>query len=116
MKNQIEKLIELAGEYHKYAMDNNFPMSHNYIRESIVEDNKITIWLSEKGASWCVYFGRVVIRNYSSMIDLPYDADRRMLLYIYNDAYQFLHKELLIVPEYTMEELIEKLGNFKFKK
>ena len=112
MKKQIEKLIELAGEYYKYAMDNDLPMGHNDFRF----DKRICVYLSDKGETWCVYLDRVSVRNYSSMIDLPFDITEHMLEAIYNDAHQYLHEHLLAVPEYTMEELVSKLGNFKIKK
>ena len=112
MKHQIEKLIKLANEYHKYAMDNNLPMGHNYIRE----DKRISVYLSEGGGTWAADFGKVEISNYCSKITLPFDATEHTLEAIYDDAHQYLHEHLIIVPEYTMEELIEKLGNFKFKK
>ena len=112
MKNQIEKLIELANEYHKYAMDNDLTMGHNYFRD----DKRICVYLSDKGETWCVYLDRVSVRNYSSMIDLPFDVTEHYLEELYDDAYEYLHEHLLAVPEYTMEELVSKLGNFKIKK
>jgi len=112
MKNQIEKLIGLANEYHKYAMDNDLPMNHNYLREY----QEISVYLSEGGDTWAVDFGKIEIRNYSSMIELPFDITEHMLDEIYDDAHQYLHEHLLAVPEYTMEELISKLGKFKIKK
>ena len=112
MKNQIKKLIELAGEYHKYAMDNDLTMGHNYFRD----DERISIYLAQGGDTWAVDFGKVEISNYSSKITLPFDATEHMLEAIYEDAYQLLHKDLLAVPEYTMEELVSKIGNFKIKK
>lgn len=112
MKHQIEKLIELAGEYHKYAMDNNLAMDHNYFREN----ERISVYLAEGGRTWSVKFGRVSISNYSSMVELPFDTTEHTLGAIYDDAHQYLHEHLLAVPEYTMEELVNKLGNFKIKK
>ena len=112
MKHQIEKLIGLANEYHKYAMDNDLPMGHNDFRD----DERICVYLSDKGETWCVYFGKVVVRDYSSMIELPFDITEHMLDEIYDDAHQCLHEHLLAVPEYTMEELVSKIGNFKIKK
>ena len=112
MKNQIEKLIGLANEYYKYAMDNDLPMNHNYFRD----DPEISVYLSEGGNIWAVDFGKVEISNYSSKITLPLDATEHMLDEIYDDAHQCLHEHLLAVPEYTMEELVSKIGNFKIKK
>ena len=112
MKKQIEKLIELANEYHKYAIDNDLPMNHNYFRD----DERISVYLSEGGDTWTVHFGKIEIRNYSSKITLPFDITEHMLDEIYDDAHQCLHEHLLAVPEYTMEELVSKIGNFKIKK
>jgi len=112
MKHQIEKLIKLAGEYHKYAMDNDLGMGHTYFRDN----ERISIYLSQSGDTWSVDFDKVDISDYSSRITLPFNATEHMLEEIYDDAHQYLHEHLLAVPEYTMKELIEKLGNFKIKK
>jgi hypothetical protein len=112
MKHQIKKLIELANEYHKYAMDNNLPMTHNYLREY----QRISVYLSTRGDTWAVDFGEVEISNYSSKITFPFDTTEHTLEELYDDAHQYLYEHLLTVPEYTMEELVSKLGNFKIKK
>jgi hypothetical protein len=57
-----------------------------------------------------VYWFRKDYRGYS--YEYTYDSNGRELTYKNSDGI----KRGFDIPEYTMEELVEKLGNFKIKK
>jgi len=103
MKEQIEKLIELANDYHTFAMEINLPMNHNYIRggnqsnfEWVKEGKVINVYLANEGTTWQVQFDNVTIINYSKKIELPFDVTEKYLEEIYDDSCDYLHNYLLI--------------------
>ena len=103
MKKQIEKLIELANDYHTFAMEVNLPMTHNHIRGGHQsnpdwgkEGKLINVYLANEGITWQVQFDKVVIVNYSNDIKIPFESTEESLQDTYNDAYDYLHNYLLV--------------------
>jgi hypothetical protein len=104
MKQQIEKLIELARDYHTFAMEVNLPMTHNRIRGGLQqnppawakEGKLINVYLSDEGRTWQVSFDKVEITNYTKRIGIPFEATEELLQETYNDAYDYLHNYLLV--------------------
>ena len=102
MKQIIEKLIELANDYHTFAMEVNLPMTHNHIRgghqtnpEWSKQGSLINIYLAGEGRTWQVEFKDVKIINYLKSVSFPYDSTEDTLEAIYNDAQDYLHNYLL---------------------
>jgi hypothetical protein len=103
MKQQIEKLIELANDYHTFAMEVNLPMTHNHIRGGhqqnpawAKEGKLINVYLSDEGRTWQVNFDKVEITNYAKRVGIPFGSTEESLEEIYNDAYDYLHNYLLV--------------------
>ena len=103
MKQQIEKLIELANDYHTFAMEVNLPMTHNHIRgghESNLEWRKqgklINVYLANEGTTWQVEFDKVKIINYCKDVQMPFESTEESLDETYKDAYDYLHNYLLV--------------------
>jgi len=103
MKQQIEKLIELAKDYHTFAMEVNLPMRHNHIRgghqdnpEWCKEGKLISVYLADEGITWQVQFNKVTIINYSKNIEMPFESTEESLEETYKDAYDYLHNYLLV--------------------
>jgi hypothetical protein len=103
MKKQIEKLIELAKDYHTFAMEVNLPMTHNHIRgghqsnpEWRKEGKLISVYLANEGTTWQVEFDKVKIINYAKNIEIPFETTEELLEETYNDALDYLHNYLLV--------------------
>jgi len=103
MKKQIEKLIELANDYHTFAMEVNLPMTHNHIRGGNQSDpdwgkegKLINVYLANEGETWQVEFDKVKIINYLKDIQIPFDSTEESLEEKYSDAYDYLHNYLLV--------------------
>jgi hypothetical protein len=103
MKQQIEKLIELANDYHTFAMEVNLPMTHNHIRgghqqkpEWAKEGKLINVYLANEGATWQVEFDKLKIINYCKDIQIPFASTEESLEETYSDAYDYLHNYLLV--------------------
>lgn len=102
MKTQIEKLIELARDYHTFAMEVNLPMTHNHIRrghqspEWRKEGKLISVYLANEGTTWQVEFDEVKIINYAKNIEIPFESSEESLEETYKDAYDYLHNYLLV--------------------
>jgi hypothetical protein len=103
MKKQIEKLIELAKDYHTFAMEVNLPMTHNHIRgghqsnpEWRKEGKLINVYLASEGKTWQVEFDKVKIINYCKDIQMPFESTEESLEETYNDALDYLHNYLLV--------------------
>jgi hypothetical protein len=103
MKTQIKKLIELANDYHTFAMEVNLPMTHNHIRgghqsnpEWVKEGKLINVYLANEGMTWQVQFNNVSIVNYCKKLELPFDVTEEYLEEVYDDSYDYLHNYLLV--------------------
>jgi hypothetical protein len=103
MKQQIEKLIELARDYHTFAMEVNLPMTHTHIRgghhqspEWRKEGKLINVYLANEGTTWQVEFDEVKIINYAKDIQIPFESTEESLEETYSDAYDYLHNYLLV--------------------
>jgi hypothetical protein len=103
MNKQIEKLIELAKDYHTFAMEVNLPMTHNHIRgghqqnlEWRKEGKLISVYLANEGTTWQVEFDKVKIINYAKNIEIPFEITEELLEETYNDALDYLHNYLLV--------------------
>jgi hypothetical protein len=103
MKTQIEKLIELAKDYHTFAMEVNLPMTHNHIRgghqenpEWRKEGKLINVYLANEGTTWQVEFDKVKIINYLNGIQMPFESTEESLEQTYKDAHDYLHNYLLV--------------------
>lgn len=103
MKQIIEKLIELAKDYHTFGVEVNLPMTHNHIRgghaskpEWAKEGELINVYLADNGATWMVEFGRVSVTGYASKISIPFNANEDLLQKIWDNAHDYLHNYLLI--------------------
>jgi len=103
MKKQIEKLIELAKDYHTFAIEVNLPMTHNHIRgghqsnpEWRKEGKLINVYLASEGKTWQVEFDKVKIINYAKNIEIPFETTEELLEETYNDALDYLHNYLLV--------------------
>lgn len=123
MKKQIEKLIELAHEYHAFAVEVNLPMHHNHVRtmyqnrfEWAKEGKTINIYLANEGQTWQVEFNDVKIVNYAKKVEMPFDATDEHLEFLYNDAHDYLHNYLygirdsmMLYAEQEKQKEIEKI-------
>lgn len=115
MKTQIEKLIELAKDYHTFGVEVNLPMTHNHIRgghqcpEWAKDGGLINVYLANGGETWQVEFGKVSVIGYMDRISIPFDSTGESLQKIYDDAYDYLHNYLLV------DVLKIKLGVMKEK-
>lgn len=103
MKTQIEKLIELAKDYHTFGIEVNLPMTHNHIRgghqgraEWAKDGGLINVYLANEGTTWMVEFGNVSIVGYMDRISIPFDSTEESLQKIYDDSYDYLHNYLLV--------------------
>ena len=103
MKTQIEKLIELAKDYHIFGIEVNLPMTHNHIRgghqsqtEWAKDGEVINVYLANEGTTWMVEFNKVSVVGYMGKISIPFDSTEESLQKTYDDAYDYLHKYLLV--------------------
>ena len=117
MKEQIEKLIELAKEYHAFAMKVGMPDTWNYLRgiqanynelKSQKEGSSIGCYLAERGKVWVVEFGEVQIKDYSKIIELPFSVSEDYLENIYKDASEFLHSTMQLISDKLQNEAVIK--------
>lgn len=103
MKHNIDKLIELAKDYHTFGVEVNLPMTHNHIRgghatrpEWAKDGELINVYLADGGATWMVEFGGVSVTGYAKKISIPFDANEDLLQKIWDGAHDYLHNYLLI--------------------
>jgi hypothetical protein len=102
MKEQVEKLIELAKDYVVFGIEIGLPDTHNHIRgghqekpEFHKEGDLVSIYFSDKGETWSVTFKDVTIVGYSSKFEMPMNADVDYLSKVYNSAKDYLNEHLL---------------------
>ena len=102
MKAEIEKLIELAGDYVVLANGLGLPMTHNSLRslqkirqnDMVLEGNEIGVYLAAGGV-WQVSFDKVVIIGYSNTVQIPFDCSKEYLSAVYDDCVCYLNEHLL---------------------
>lgn len=103
MKEQIEKLIELAKEYVVFGEEIMLPQNHTDIRDkdisskndAYLDGSKITIYFNNNYSTWQVSFGKVKIIGYAKDVQIPFDCDSEMLEMEYNSAKDYLYNHLL---------------------
>lgn len=105
MKEEIDKIIDLAKQYVYFATVVGLPMTHNNIRgghQSIpsfwTEGDLINIYLSQDYKVWSVTFKDVEIVGYNKKISLPFDCTAEYLTERIEDAEKHL--------QYLLEKLI----------
>lgn len=103
MKEIIEKLIELAKDYHTFGVEVNLPMTHNHIRgghsnkpEWTKDGDLINVYLANKGETWMVEFKEVTVVGYSKKVSISFDSTIESLQKTYDSAYDYLHNYLLV--------------------
>ena len=106
MKKQIEKLVELAGQYVEYGKAAKLPQTHNYLRE---EDKDLgisllNVYFANDYRTQSVRFGDVEVCFYKDDINIPLNATSKSLEAVYNDAALFFTEDL----EHQTKRLLEE--------
>jgi hypothetical protein len=105
MKQQIEKLIELANEYYEFAVDvklHELKDNIHKIRGSRSDHDwcwnglHTQIYINDGIETWSIQFGDINISDYSKKIELPYNVNETLLEKIHSDAMHYLYNHLLI--------------------
>jgi hypothetical protein len=105
MKQQIEKLIELANEYYEFAVDVKLHELKTHVHKIrgrhtdhdwTLDGLHTQIYINDGIETWSIQFGNVDISDYSKKIELPYNVDEALLEKIHSDAMHYLYNHLLI--------------------
>jgi hypothetical protein len=109
MKEQIDKLFELAKDYVVFGIEIGLPDAFNRLRGGYDGNPEISIFFKNGGELWSVKFKDVSITGYSNSIEMPLHSDPEYLNEVYDSAKKYLDEHLLPnVSKCTMKALKEK--------
>ena len=93
MRKEIDKLVELAKEYADYAVNK---CGLKVYSAMFVMDKCVWVQQYIKGDFFIGFtYGNIEIYLGSNRIEIPFYADQESLKAIYDEAYKYLHEELL---------------------
>lgn len=112
MKEQLDRLVELARRYREYGNKIQLPDDHNDLRECVGCKRigpRIQVYFADQRKTCAVYFHKIEVSLYSNNITIPADSTTESIEAVIQDVTSFLENEL-------QEDIQELKDKFKAEK